>query len=215
MMRKFLLSLVLVTVIGAFSVSSAVAKPSFEDQSRKLVEDMTSDIISFLEASQEEESTQIESKLNTTLSKYFDLDRIGRFVLGTYWRQADKSQQTEYLKLFRDYVVGTYAKNFDKYNGQKLTVKDVQTKGKYAMVRTYLTDNTSSQPIVIDWRVRQGDQNNKIVDVIIEGVSMSLTQRSDFAAVIERNGGKVDALLETLREKKGAELAHIKPAKTS
>jgi phospholipid transport system substrate-binding protein len=55
-------------------------------------------------------------------------------------------------------------------------------------------------PIEVDWRLVVSDGRYKISDVSIDGVSMALTQRSEFAAIIQRNGGRVAGLLATKRE---------------
>ena len=59
-----------------------------------------------------------------------------------------------------------------------------------------ITSQGQGQPIRVDWRVRRG----KVIDVIVEGVSMSVTQRSEFASIIQRNGGKVSALINHLKK---------------
>jgi phospholipid transport system substrate-binding protein len=58
-------------------------------------------------------------------------------------------------------------------------------------------------PVKVDWRVRNKDGRYKIVDVLVEGVSMSLTQRSDFSSVIQAGGGDVQVLLNHLKQKNG------------
>jgi phospholipid transport system substrate-binding protein len=69
------------------------------------------------------------------------------------------------------------------------------------MVHSQFMKVNPPQPIKVDWRLAQSDQGLRIVDVIVEGVSLTVTQRSDFASVIQRNGGKISALLDTLRTK--------------
>jgi phospholipid transport system substrate-binding protein len=54
-------------------------------------------------------------------------------------------------------------------------------------------------PIEVDWRLEANDGRYKISDVIVDRVSMALSQRSEFAAIIQRNGGQVSGLLATLR----------------
>jgi phospholipid transport system substrate-binding protein len=54
-------------------------------------------------------------------------------------------------------------------------------------------------PIEVDWRLEVNDGRYKISDVIVDRVSMALSQRSEFAAIIQRNGGQVSGLLATLR----------------
>ena len=59
-------------------------------------------------------------------------------------------------------------------------------------------------PVAVDWRVRQRGDSLKVIDVAVEGVSMSVTQRSEFASVIQRGGGQIESLLQTLRQRVGS-----------
>ena len=61
----------------------------------------------------------------------------------------------------------------------------------------------SKPPIRINWRVRRSENTYRVIDVVVEGVSMSVTQRDEFAAVIRRNGGKIEGLLSALERKTG------------
>ena len=70
---------------------------------------------------------------------------------------------------------------------------------KDILVNSYIVPKGGSK-VKVDWRVREKNGKMKIIDVIIEGVSMSLTQRSDFSSVIQRGGGKIEVLLEHLRK---------------
>jgi ABC-type transporter MlaC component len=131
----------------------------------------------------------------------FDMKTIGRFALGRYWRDASDSQKQEYLNLFQNMVVEVYAQRFNDYNGQDFTVGNSRLDGeKDTMVTSYIV-SADGQKIQIDWRVRFKNGKYQIVDVIVEGVSMSVTQRSDFSSVIQRGGGSVDVLITHLREK--------------
>lgn len=134
------------------------------------------------------------------LDNNFDLDTIGRFALGTYWRSATPAQQKEYLTLFRRMVVDVYTARFNDYKGQKFEAKSFRAVSQTdTLVTSYIIPADGSQNIQVDWRVRNKGGSYKIVDVLVSGVSMSVTQRSDFASVIQRGGGNVDVLLQHLR----------------
>lgn len=133
------------------------------------------------------------------LSKSFNMKLIGRFAMGRYWRQASVEQKKEYLKLFENYTIEVYAGRFDEYSGQKIEVRSVRAEGKADAVVSSFMISPNAPEVQVDWRVRLKDGRYTIVDVIVEGVSMALTQRSDFSSVIQRGGGKVDVLLVHLR----------------
>lgn len=172
-----------------------------EAGAQSFVDNMGQKAISFL-GNEEYSQEQKEAEFRRLLRNSFDMKTIGRFALGRYWSVATPAQQKEYLKLFEDMVVDVYAARFNEYKGQSLDVSGVRADGdKDALVTSYIVAPGGGQKIQVDWRVRGKGGNYKIVDVIIEGVSMALTQRSDYSSVIQRGGGDVVALLEHLRAK--------------
>jgi len=141
-----------------------------------------------------------EKVFRDLLNENFDIQTIGRFVLGPYWRQATPEQQAEYMDLFRDMIVTVYSERFGQYSGETFKVTGTQPAGsRDAVVMSQVI--RQGPPVNVAWRVRPKDNGFQIVDVIVENVSMSQTQRSEFASVIEGNGGKIDALLAALRQR--------------
>lgn len=132
------------------------------------------------------------------LNKSFDMNTIGRFSLGRYWRVSTAEQRREYLDLFNNMVVQVYADRFSEYSGQAFeTAGFRQESEKDTIVTSFVIDKNAK--VQVDWRVRHKNGRYKVVDVMVEGVSMSMTQRSDFSAVIQRGGGNVTVLLDHLR----------------
>ena len=150
------------------------------------------------------ESTQDQKKkeFRKLLDSSFDLDTIARFSLGKYWNEATPAQQKEYVVLFKKMVVEVYANRFGDYKGQKFEVKSTRPIGtKDAMVTSQIVQANGGENIQVDWRVRKSGATYKVVDVYVAGVSMSVTQRSDFSSVIQRGGGNVSVLIDYLKEK--------------
>ena len=137
----------------------------------------------------------------------FAINGIARFVLGRYWRGASEADRTEYMALFEDVVVNTWADRFSEYSGQEFTVQDAvnapsaHQAERAAIVRSlFFSDPWTS--IRIEWRVASRGDIYKITDVSVEGVSMATTQRDEFSTVIRSNGGQIKSLLDILRKKR-------------
>jgi phospholipid transport system substrate-binding protein len=130
----------------------------------------------------------------------FDVPTIGRFVLGRYWRSASDEQQRTYLDLFEDWIVQTYARRFSDYSGETFEITNVRPEGDDVQVTTRIVRG-DAPPVDVAWRVRDRNGTMKIIDVKVEQVSMLATQRDEFAALIQRNGGNVQALIDALRER--------------
>jgi phospholipid transport system substrate-binding protein len=131
----------------------------------------------------------------------FDGPGIARFVLGRYWRSASHQEQQEFLKLFEDYVIFVYGTRLSSFNGERFKVRGNRAEESGIIVSTDILSPSGEAPIKVDWRLVTDNGAFKINDVVIEGISMMVTQRSEFASVIQRHGGQVSGLLELMREK--------------
>ena len=131
----------------------------------------------------------------------FDGPGIARFVLGRYWRSASEQEQQEFLKLFEDYVVFVYSTRLSNFSGETFKVRGSRTDESGTIVSTEIISPNGDAPIKVDWRLITDHSSFKINDVIIEGISMLVAQRSEFASVIQRHGGQVGELLAMMRER--------------
>ena len=131
----------------------------------------------------------------------FDGPGIARFVLGRYWRSANEQEQQEFLRLFEDYVVFVYGTRLSNFNGETFRVRSSRTDESGTVVSSDIVGPSGDAPIKVDWRLITDKGAFKINDVVIEGISMLVTQRSEFASVIQRHGGQVGGLLTMMRER--------------
>ena len=138
------------------------------------------------------------------LREGFALEAIGRFVLGRHWQAANEEQRREFLTAFEDFVVNSYAARLSQYSGETFKVLDERDDGERGSSVNTQIMRPDGPPIQVQWRVREAASGPKIVDIVIEGVSLAITQRSEFAAVIQQNGGRIDPLIEQLRQKSSA-----------
>lgn len=140
---------------------------------------------------------QRETVFRQLLRDGFDMNFIARFVLGKHWRELSAEQQAEYLEVFSEYVLQTYSRRLGGYAGQSFAVVGARPAGQQDVIVQTRIDQPSGPPIFADWRVRAAAGRHRIVDVMVEGVSMAVTQRSEFGAVVQRGG--VASLVEALR----------------
>lgn len=128
----------------------------------------------------------------------FDLPLMSRYILGVHWRRASAAQRDEYSVLFEAFIVKIYSSRLGNYGGQTMRIKKTRAAGKDTVVSSEI-GGAGTPTVRVDWRVRGEDGNYKVVDIIIEGASMVITQRDEFASVIGRSGGKLEGLLARLR----------------
>jgi phospholipid transport system substrate-binding protein len=143
---------------------------------------------------------QRKEKFRQLLRSSYNMSLIGRFALGPYWKTMSASQQTEYQKLFENMIVDIYSDRFGQYKGQQLNVIGGSKQSDTDItVNSVIVPKDGGDNVQVDWRVRANGGQYKVIDVVVAGVSMALTQRSDFSSVIQRGGGDVNALLESMR----------------
>lgn len=138
----------------------------------------------------------------------FDVPGIARFVLGRYWKTATPEQQEEFVKLFEDYIALVYSNQLAAYSGETLRVTGSRTSAEDAIVASEIIRPTGAPPVKVDWHLTDRNGAYKISDVTVDGISMAVTQRSEFASVIQRNGGQVANLIAQLREKTASAAPH-------
>ena len=185
-------------LVAVVSISGPVAAKTSPDAAAKFLDGLGRRALSMLRA-QDISLEQREEKVRVLLNKNFDFARIGRFVLGKAWRTATPEQQAEYQHLFAEFVARTYAKRLGGYTGDSFKILKTQRAGKTDAVVMTLIARPSGPPLKAGWRVSDSKGSLKILDVIVEGVSMVVTQRSEFQAVIRKHG--LGGLIELLRLK--------------
>jgi phospholipid transport system substrate-binding protein len=197
-LRPFVLALVLMTTVSM----GAVAQQTRDDNSEKFIASLGHRALQVLVVGSQDPSTR-GTAFRGILDEGFDLRLIGRYALGRYWRLATPEQRSEYVKLFEDFIVMTYVARLGEYSGESLRVVSSRPDDQDTIVTSEIV--MEGRPSIrVDWRVRKDDSDGsetKIIDVIVEGISMLLTQRDEFASVIQRSGGNVEGLLTRLRDK--------------
>jgi len=141
------------------------------------------------------------ARFRELLREDFDVPGIGRFVLGRYWNTATEEQRAEFIKLFEEYIAIAYATRLAEYTGEKFKVIGSRPDSDGAIVSSQIIRPAGAQPVKVDWRLTGRSGAYKISDVSVDGISMAVTQRSEFASVIQHNGGQVQGLIAMLRER--------------
>jgi phospholipid transport system substrate-binding protein len=201
-LRFFVLALALTTTVSA----GAAAQQAHADKPEKFIASLGDRALQVLVLGSQGPSKR-DAAFREILDEGFDLPLIGRYALGRYWRRATSVQRREYVKLFEDFIVVTYVARLGEYSGETLRVVSSRPDDQDTVVISEIV--LEGRPSIrVDWRVRNGDPDHselKIIDVVVEGISMLLTQRDEFASVIQRSGGNVEGLLARLREKSSDE----------
>ncbi len=194
-LQKFLIFL------GILLITSVLAPPDkaaamAQDGPAEFIQGLADEAISVL-SDQRGTIDEREQKFRTVLRDDFAMKKIGRFAIGKYWRSMSTEQKRLYQKLFEEWILKTYSIRFGGYSGESVKVIRTFKAGVTdVFVRTQI-DSSKRRSLKVDWRVRRIGQKFKIIDVVVEGVSMLVTQRAEFSAVLRQRG--VDGLITILR----------------
>lgn len=199
-LRSALLAIAFVVVgVPAMAQDNASENP---DQALAFVDQLANDALLVLDdtAMTQDERDQAFRDL---LGKGFDLNYIGRLVLGRHWRGASGTQKSEFNEIFPEYVLRIYASRLTEFGDEEFEMGGTSPAGRRDVYVHSSVVRPNGPPIEADWRVRQKDGEYKIIDLKIEGISMVLTQRDEFSGRISQVG--LDGLLVDLRDGAGME----------
>jgi phospholipid transport system substrate-binding protein len=137
------------------------------------------------------------------LENDFDLPRIARFAAGRYWNATNETDRQRFVKVFERWIIVTYSDRFSTYGGEGVKVTGSRADSETTVtVSSQLVHPSGGAPVKIDWRIRRDQADDyRVIDVAVEGVSMLVTQREEFASVIQNNGGTVAGLIRALENK--------------
>ena len=197
-MNKFLLSLVAaLSCVWAFGAQAAVDAAKAEAFVKGVTEDGIENIIN-ANIPQAEKDKRFAKLFNSAL----DIQFIGQFVLGRYWRTATPEQRQEFIDAYRELNVQTWSKRFDEFKGRNFVFKGTDASNSANQIFVNSTvPMEQGEPAKVVWRVKQTGNEFKIVDIIIENVSLAITARNEYTAFIKQSPDGVAGLIKNLQEK--------------
>jgi phospholipid transport system substrate-binding protein len=196
MMRSFLAVLAFLVCLSSGAWAQSFDKQPSIDYIKGLSEKVV--VIAKKEQDKKIQDDQVATLLNENLA----YERIARFVLGKHWANATEEEKKEFVDLYARSLRLAYSRQILSVDLKDVQVYDafVSPQGQLITVKTKVIDPNSGQPVAIDWRLISSTEGYNIVDVLVEGISVASSQRSEYASIIQRGGGKVEAVLAKLRQ---------------
>ncbi|HUJ48172.1 MAG TPA: ABC transporter substrate-binding protein [Rhizomicrobium sp.] len=153
---------------------------------------------------------QRQSQFRAFLTTLTDLRRIALYTLGPARRTATPAEQNEFVDAFRDYAFAVYGAEFAKYSGQSLKVTgSLERAPGDELVRTILVDPHAprgQEPIEVDFRVYDTNGKYAVVDIVVAGLDLAITEQDDFSSFLAQHNNNVKALSQNLRQR----AAHVR-----
>ncbi len=199
--RSVIALILLGVLLVAGGVPAQAGDEEFGAEAKAFVEDMAVKAIAELTVSDLDKDKR-RRRFREMMHEYFAFKGIAKWVLGRYWRRATEVERKEYLELFEQLMVAVYTERFERYSGETLSVERAEVRGgKDVLVHSRLLRPNGLKPIEVAWRVRADGHVYRVVDIMVEGLSMGVTQREEFASFIRQNNGRVQSLLIELRKR--------------
>ena len=132
-------------------------------------------------------------------ARYADVNIIARSTLGADSRRASAAQMRAFTDAFRGYIARKYGKRFNEFVGGKIEVKGVRRVKSWHEVRSTVYLRGES-PFEVLFLVSDRSGKDLFFDMVIEGVGLRLTERTEIGAMLDRRQGNIDALIQDLRK---------------
>jgi len=193
------------TKVLAFLGAAALAFSAWAQQlaPNELVQKITDEILAAIKSDKQLAAGDKQKAMKLAEEKvlpYVDFEQATRLAVGRAWREATPEQKKRLVSEFRNMLVRTYSNAISTYEGQ--TLKVLPARGKQdpeeTVVRTQFI-RAGGQPLPIDFTMHQKEGTWKVYDITVEGVSLVMTYRSEFDAIVKQKG--IDGLIQALATK--------------
>ncbi|MBF9045798.1 ABC transporter substrate-binding protein [Rhodobacterales bacterium LSUCC0031] len=181
---------------GATAMLPQAAVALTPAQASTLVEQVAGEITRIINSGQSE--TAMIRDFERMMVRYGDMPTIAQSVLGPPARSASASQIAAFSEAFQGYMARKYGRRFREFVGGTVTVTGAQDTGRFVEVLSTVTIPGQS-PFEVRFRVWDRSGRPLFIDLLIEGVSLVISERSEIGSVLDRNGGSIDAATAALR----------------
>ena len=190
--RMMVVLLVVPCFVAAFAFGAGPATDSIKgtiDEVFKVLDDK--------ELKKPERHEERRQRLEKVVGARFDYAEMSRRSLGTQWNQLSEKERQEFVDLFRTLLTNTYADRVENYSGEGVQYLNERTEKEYAEVRTKVLSGKTEIPM--DYRLLRKDNDWRVYDVVVDGVSLVNNYRGQFSKILHTSS--YPGLVDQLRKK--------------
>lgn len=196
-MKKILFSVLTALLLTVNAAHAEINAQKAEDFVKSITKQGIEEIINS-DVTQAEKDQRFAKLFN----EYLDLDFIGRFVLGRYWKTATPKQRSEFITVYRELNIKTWSKRFDEFKGKIFIFNGTTPSSSQNQIFVNSTvPMDQGAPAKVVWRVKETNGGFKVVDIIIENVSLAITARNEYTTYIRKSPDGIDGLINDLKKK--------------
>ena len=187
----------------AFSMSSFFASNVFAQEesatARQIVDKFQTELISVMKEGKKLGYAGRFEKLEPAVTNSHDLPKIARIVVGKEGEKLNEEQQKKLTDVFTKLSVASYAHNFKDYSGEEFVIdSEEETKNGGVVIHSHL-NIPDDKPVKFDYMLKEKGASWRIINIIANGVSDLALKRSEYTAILQRDG--FDALIGKINEK--------------
>ena len=189
----------LLATAAALAVAAAVpARAQDAQAAQALVRTVSDEILNLIRSPAGEAAKR--SEFMAMMDRYGDMRQIAGFALGRHARAMPDGLKPRYIDAFKRFVAATYVPRFAEYSGERIEVGAARpTSSGYAVETTI--GRSAQPPLGVMWQISERSGQPLIEDFVIEGISMAMSQRGEFAAMIDRYGGNLEQFVQYLESR--------------
>ncbi len=168
------------------------------DQAESMIRKVVDEVLSIMNAGKPLDA--MLKDFEGMFARYGDRTRIASSIMGQPWRGASAAERKAYVAALTGYLARKYGKQFRDFEGGKIEITKSNDYGRKGIIvqTAVTTDKWAAFPV--DWHVIDGGNGLKFFDIIIEGVKLLATERSEVGAILDKNGGSVSDLTARLQK---------------
>lgn len=142
---------------------------------------------------------QINAGFERIFARYGDIPAVAASVLGPPWRGAGAGERQQFVAAFQSYLAAKYGAQFREYRNARIVVKGTEDGGRAGVLVRTTVVRPGQGDIAVDWQVSDRSGAPRVVNLVIEGVSMLANERAEIGAMLEASNGDIDGLVAQLR----------------
>ena len=180
-------------VLGAAPAAWALSA----DEAKSLIRTVTGEVQTIINSGKSEAA--MIRDFEGIFRRYGDVPRIAATLLGPPWRSASEAERKAYVDALAGYLARKYGRQFREFVGAEITLTKATDLGNKGVVVASTVKTDVFAPFPVEWHVIEAGGRRSFFDLIIEGVRLLSTERSEIRAILDKNRGSIDALTATLK----------------
>lgn len=191
--------------LAGMGFAAALPLPAFAtatERAQALVTQLSAELTSLVNSGRGNE--QIYNEFERILARYADMPAVAASVLGPPWRSATPAQQQAFVAAFQHYLSRRYGQYFRDYTNAEIRVSGARDAGNAGVLVNTLVVIPGQENVGIDWQISERGGSTKVVNLVVEGVSILSTGRAEVAAMLESHRGDIDALTAQMRAQRAS-----------